>query len=101
MAQAKYPSIEFCDDRCIAVHVPSFESASINTFFGNLAKHYVGKSPSEIAHHASEYEVAVKKWPAPKDAKVGWAVTLHLIILQLDQYASLAKAAKQPLAGAA
>jgi hypothetical protein len=98
---AKQPSLEFYDGRCTAAHVPAFDSASINTFFSNLAAHYADKAPTEIESHARSYEDAVRHWKAPRDAKFGWAFTIARILLQLDQYASLASAAKEDMAGAA
>ncbi len=88
-------SLQFSNGRCISANVKSFDSETINAFFANIIAHYKGKTPAEIAKHARAWSLAVKDWPAPRDALFGWALMQACVRLQLDQFADEAEAAAQ------
>lgn len=87
------PSLRFSKGRCVEVQAPEFASETINAFFANITAHYRGKTPAEIAKHARGMSEAVKDWPAPRDAMLGWALTQSCVRMQLDQYAAEAEEA--------
>lgn len=81
------PSLRFSSGVCVEAHAAEFASATINAFFANVTAHYLGMTPAEIAKHARGMSEAVKDWPAPRDALLGWALMQSCVRMQLDQYA--------------
>ena len=93
--------LNFSNGRCVSATAQAFQSETINSFFRNILAHYHGKTPAEIAKHARGMSEAVKDWPAPRDALVGWALMQSCVRMQLDQFADEADATAQEMEQAA